>query len=308
MKKVIEQLKKDPSQKEAKRRKTSRIQQVIYKTNNASIFRVQEWVERTNRQNQFWVDDHGDPILNDASLPPSAWKPWMSWYTWIEEDKITQTYYYGFDRHHRLFLLCKRYIEDVLVSRRYWLCPQILNLSSTLDLIEQNMLLLCNFNEDPGIIYYAYASSSMEQTLWKVFHFNELGELHREEGPAAQRFNREGVIEREHYIQHDIHFRPDNLPTILVYGPHGVEVQSFHTSHEVYPVIGSPLFWRIPLPATVKPIPPLTTSLTLKMCCICLEEEEEALVETDCHHGGHERCLIQWFTLHSSCPCCRKAF
>lgn len=310
MKKAIQQLKKDSSLKEVKRRKTSCIQQTIQKTNHVDVFRIQEWVERKGRENVFWVDDHGDPILNDPSLPPSLWKPWMSWKVNVHEaeDAITQTYFYGFDNQFRLRLLCKRYVNDIVVSQRYWLCPQILRLSSNLDLIVENNLLLCNFNEEPGATYYNYASSSMRQMVWKIFHFNELGELHRENGPAARRFDREGVLERDHYIQHNIHFRPDNLPTIIQYDHHGVEIQSHHATHEVYPLLGHPFFWKIPTVPQPKFIPPLTPSSTLEMCCICLEEEENTFVETDCHHGGHESCLIQWFSLHSSCPYCRKAF
>ncbi|GMF52666.1 unnamed protein product [Phytophthora fragariaefolia] len=48
-------------------------------------------------------------------------------------------------------------------------------------------------------------------------------------------------------------------------------------------------------------------------CCICLNEEiladdeNSPLVQLPCHHHFHEDCVIDWFSVSTTCPLCRRS-
>ena len=42
------------------------------------------------------------------------------------------------------------------------------------------------------------------------------------------------------------------------------------------------------------------------MCSICLENNEENTIKTNCGHKFHPQCLSSWYQDHSDCPYCRQ--
>lgn len=42
------------------------------------------------------------------------------------------------------------------------------------------------------------------------------------------------------------------------------------------------------------------------MCSICLSDNHNSVVKTDCGHHFHRCCIRQWLENHVSCPMCRN--
>lgn len=44
-----------------------------------------------------------------------------------------------------------------------------------------------------------------------------------------------------------------------------------------------------------------------KMCSICLENlTENIIIEFDCNHPFHPKCIFEWVIVNDTCPMCRK--
>ena len=44
------------------------------------------------------------------------------------------------------------------------------------------------------------------------------------------------------------------------------------------------------------------------MCSICLDDNNDAIVNTLCCHTFHENCLNEWKKINNTCPLCRINF
>lgn len=212
-------------------------------------------------------------------------------YCIIREDSspAVKKMYYVRDEKKRLFLGYESYHRGILSIRAFMLIKRMLPIFFTSFYFTVDFSKLCDFNGIP-----AYSLFHTNQVVGHIAHYNELSELHCEDGPAVIRYETNGFVYYNAYIQHNHYYREGNYPSVLHYGLDGV--QEIH-------------FWKHrygePPPASVIV---LTDVDGVHDCSICLDQNDLGFVQTTCDHIFHKSCLNDWFAKQKNCPICRRNF
>lgn len=221
------------------------------------------------------------------SINPSLSTP----YCIIREDSspIVKKMYYMRDEKKRLFLVYESYHRGILSLRAFMLIKRMKSIFFTSIYISVDFSKLCDFNRIP-----AYSLYHTNQVVFSATHYNELSEIHCEDGPAVIYYDTNGFVSYDAYIQHNHYYREGNYPSVLHYGLDGV--QEIH-------------FWKHrygePPPASVIV---LTDVDGVHDCSICLDQNDLGFVQTTCDHIFHKSCLNDWFAKQKNCPICRRNF